>query len=223
MLADLNHPVANGEEVYDTTFENVQAGQRTSLLFRLANENGALVLGTGDLSELALGWCTYGVGDQMSHYNVNGSVPKTLIRHLIRWMIDTELHDAKTAAVLTEVVEDVISPNSCLPARTAPSEHRGRRRPVRAARFLPLLRHPLRLPPEQGRLPGAPDVVGLLRRPDDRQVADRVPQTVHGQPVQAHRDAQRAEKSGRAARSRARGDWRSPSDATARPWLDDLR
>ena len=85
MLEDIGHPAARGEAVYDTTYENVQAGARTSLLFRLANLHDALVIGTGDLSELALGWCTYGVGDQMSHYNVNASVPKTLIQHLIRW------------------------------------------------------------------------------------------------------------------------------------------
>ena len=90
MLKDLDHPAARGEPDYDVTFENVQAGERTSHLFRLANYHGALVLGTGDLSELALGWSTYGVGDQMSHYNVNASVPKTLIQFLIRWAIDTE-------------------------------------------------------------------------------------------------------------------------------------
>ena len=87
MLADLGHPFAGGEPVYDVTFENVQAGLRTDYLFRLANQRGGIVLGTGDLSELALGWCTYGVGDQMSHYNVNAGVPKTLIQHLIRWVI----------------------------------------------------------------------------------------------------------------------------------------
>ena len=76
MLADLGHPFADGEEVYDVTFENVQAGLRTDYLFRLANHRGGIVLGTGDLSELALGWCTYGVGDQMSHYNVNAGVPE---------------------------------------------------------------------------------------------------------------------------------------------------
>ena len=86
MLADLDHPFADGEEVYDVTFENVQAGLRTDYLFRLANHHHGIVLGTGDLSELALGWSTYGVGDQMSHYNVNGGVPKTLIQHLIRWV-----------------------------------------------------------------------------------------------------------------------------------------
>ena len=88
MLADIDHPFADGEPVYDVTFENVQAGLRTDYLFRLANHRGGIVLGTGDLSELALGWCTYGVGDQMSHYDVNAGVPKTLIQHLIRWVID---------------------------------------------------------------------------------------------------------------------------------------
>ncbi|MBU2698381.1 NAD(+) synthase [Pimelobacter sp. 30-1] len=94
MLEGLGHPFSEGEPVYDITFENVQAGLRTDYLFRLANHRGGIVLGTGDLSELALGWCTYGVGDQMSHYNVNAGVPKTLIQHLIRWVIDTDqLHD----------------------------------------------------------------------------------------------------------------------------------
>ena len=78
---------ARGEEVYDVTFENVQAGLRTDYLFRGANQRGGIVLGTGDLSELALGWCTYGVGDQMSHYGVNTGVPKTLMQHLIRWVV----------------------------------------------------------------------------------------------------------------------------------------
>jgi len=85
MLADMGHPFGRGEKVYDVTFENVQAGLRTDYLFRLANHLGGIVLGTGDLSELALGWATYGVGDQMSHYVVNSGVPKTLIQHLIRW------------------------------------------------------------------------------------------------------------------------------------------
>ncbi|MBI5311708.1 MAG: NAD(+) synthase, partial [Methylocystis sp.] len=110
MLADIDHPAARGEAVYDTTYENVQAGARTSLLFRLANRHGALVIGTGDLSELALGWSTYGVGDQMSHYNVNASVPKTLIQHLIRWCARDERFGAATAAVLEDVLATEISP-----------------------------------------------------------------------------------------------------------------
>ncbi len=110
MLADLGHAYTAGEALYDITFENVQAGERTSHLFRLANQHGAIVLGTGDLSELALGWCTYGVGDQMSHYNVNSSVPKTLIQHLIRWMITTSAYSQVTTDVLAEILDDVITP-----------------------------------------------------------------------------------------------------------------
>ncbi len=110
MLGDMAHPFAAGEKAYDVTFENVQAGLRTDYLFRLANQNGAIVLGTGDLSELALGWCTYGVGDQMSHYNVNGGVPKTLIQHLIRWVADTGLFSAETGDVLRRILATEISP-----------------------------------------------------------------------------------------------------------------
>ncbi|HKK46379.1 MAG TPA: NAD(+) synthase, partial [Balneolaceae bacterium] len=89
MLEDIDHPYSKGEDQFDVTFENVQAGDRTSHLFRLANLNDAMVIGTGDLSELALGWTTYGVGDHMSHYNVNVSVPKTLIQYLVRWVAET--------------------------------------------------------------------------------------------------------------------------------------
>jgi NAD+ synthase (glutamine-hydrolysing) len=110
MLQDMGHPFAGGEPVYDVTFENVQAGLRYDYLFRLANQRGGIVVGTGDLSELALGWCTYGVGDQMSHYNVNAGVPKTLIQHLIRWVISTDRFDERTNAVLGTIVEQEISP-----------------------------------------------------------------------------------------------------------------
>jgi NAD+ synthase (glutamine-hydrolysing) len=110
MLRDLGHPAAEGEPAYDVTYENVQAGERTSHLFRLANQHRALVVGTGDLSELALGWSTYGVGDHMSHYNVNASVPKTLIQFLIRWAIDTSLLGADAGEVLGSVLETEISP-----------------------------------------------------------------------------------------------------------------
>jgi NAD+ synthase (glutamine-hydrolysing) len=110
MLRDIGHPYAEGEPVYDVTFENVQAGERTSHLFRLANFHGGLVLGTGDLSELALGWATYGVGDHMSHYNVNASVPKTLIQYLIRWVIDREKFGDDAGAVLQSILDTEISP-----------------------------------------------------------------------------------------------------------------
>ena len=110
MLREMDHPFSRGEKVYDVTFENVQAGLRTDYLFRIANQRGGIVLGTGDLSELALGWSTYGVGDQMSHYNVNGGVPKTLIQHLIRWVVSSHQFDDRVNEVLTSVLDTEISP-----------------------------------------------------------------------------------------------------------------
>ncbi len=110
MFQDIGHPFARGEPAYDVTFENVQAGERTSHLFRLANLHQGLVLGTGDLSELALGWMTYGVGDHMSHYNVNVSVSKTLIQYLIRWVISSGQFDAATHKTLHAILDTEISP-----------------------------------------------------------------------------------------------------------------
>ncbi len=113
MLEDMGHPFSSGEEVYDVTFENVQAGLRTDYLFRIANQRRGIVLGTGDLSELALGWCTYGVGDQMSHYAVNTGVPKTLIQHLIRWVVDSEQLGGvgdEVNELLAEIVGQEITP-----------------------------------------------------------------------------------------------------------------
>ncbi|MEJ2456869.1 MAG: NAD(+) synthase [Novosphingobium sp.] len=110
MLEDIGHAFAGGEPVYDVTFENVQAGLRTDYLFRLASQHNGFVVGTGDLSELALGWCTYGVGDQMSHYAVNAGVPKTLIQYLIRWCARGDQFDAATDAVLLAILDTEISP-----------------------------------------------------------------------------------------------------------------
>ncbi|HDR9511268.1 NAD(+) synthase [Burkholderia cepacia] len=110
MLRDLDHPFSHGEARYDVTFENVQAGMRTDYLFRLANQHAALVVGTGDLSELALGWCTYGVGDQMSHYAVNASIPKTLVRYLVRWAAEQGPFAGAAGPVLHDVLETAISP-----------------------------------------------------------------------------------------------------------------
>ena len=110
MLEEIEHPYAAGEPVYDVTFENVQAGLRTDYLFRIANQRGGIVLGTGDLSELALGWATYGVGDQMSHYNVNGGIPKTFIQHLIRWVISSGQFEAAVGETLDGILDTEISP-----------------------------------------------------------------------------------------------------------------
>ncbi len=119
MLKDLRHPYAEGQRVYDVTFENVQAGERTSHLFRLANQHQALVVGTSDLSELALGWCTYGVGDQMSHYSINASVSKTLIKYLVSWVIGSRQFDEPTTRALQSILETEISPE------LVPGEERG--------------------------------------------------------------------------------------------------
>jgi NAD+ synthase (glutamine-hydrolysing) len=110
MLNEIGHPAGAGEAVYDVTYENVQAGLRTDYLFRIANQRGGIVLGTGDLSELALGWATYGVGDQMSHYNVNAGVPKTLIQHLIRWVVSSGQFDEEVGATLGAILDTEISP-----------------------------------------------------------------------------------------------------------------
>ena len=110
MLKGLGHPAGDGEPVYDVTFENVQAGLRTDYLFRAANQRGGIVLGTGDLSELALGWCTYGVGDQMSHYGVNAGIPKTLIQHLIRWVVSSGQFEGEVNDTLLAIVDQEISP-----------------------------------------------------------------------------------------------------------------
>jgi len=110
MLKDIDHPFTRGKKVYDIAFENVQAGQRSAHLFRLANMKNALVVGTGDLSELALGWSTYGIGDHMSHYNVNASVPKTLIQYLIRWVAQTHQFSTEVSDILLAVLSTEISP-----------------------------------------------------------------------------------------------------------------
>jgi NAD+ synthase (glutamine-hydrolysing) len=121
MLRDISHPFSDGQEQYDVTFENVQAGERTSHLFRLANHHSAIVVGTGDLSELALGWCTYGVGDHMSHYAVNASVPKTLIQHVIRWVAETHRFGPEASAAMLEILGTQISPE-LVPSRTGSNE-----------------------------------------------------------------------------------------------------
>lgn len=111
MLKTMGHPAGHGEAVYDITFENVQAGLRSDYLFRLANQRRGFVLGTGDLSESALGWTTYGVGDHMSHYSVNCGVPKSMMPDLIREaaqvLIEREL--VADPASLLDTVESIIA------------------------------------------------------------------------------------------------------------------
>ncbi|UAK40306.1 NAD(+) synthase [Gordonia bronchialis] len=238
MLADLDHPYSRGEKVFDVTFENVQAGERTSHLFRLANHLGAIVLGTGDLSELALGWCTYGVGDQMSHYNVNGSVPKTLIQHLIRWMIAVGEYSEDTTSTLVEILDDVISPELVPPGEDgAIQSTEDTVGPYELHDFF-LYYHT--------RFGYRPDKIAYLARqawgdrergpwsdmiaPERRNQYDAA--TIeHWLGVflkrfmanQFKRTAMpNGPKIGSGGSLSPRGDWRSPSDASARVWLDQL-
>ncbi|GAA1147990.1 NAD(+) synthase [Nocardioides aquiterrae] len=238
MLADLGHPFARGEEVYDVTFENVQAGLRTDYLFRLANHRGGIVLGTGDLSELALGWCTYGVGDQMSHYNVNAGVPKTLIQHLIRWVISSEQFDDETNDVLAEVVAQEITPE-LIPTREdqLPQSTEQSVGPYSLQDFT--LFHVLRYgyPPSK---------IGFLawhawhdrdagewppNFPDDRRVEFDLPTIRRWLEVfvkrffasQFKRSAlPNGPKVSHGGTLSPRGDWRMPSDASPAAWLAEL-
>ena len=154
MLTDLGHPFGRGEEVYDVTFENVQAGLRTDYLFRAANQRGGIVLGTGDLSELALGWCTYGVGDQMSHYGVNAGVPKTLMQHLIRWVVSSAQFEGRSTTTLARDPRPGDQPRArAHQGGRADPVDRGLRRPLRPAGLHALPRAATRLPAQQDRLP----------------------------------------------------------------------
>ena len=95
-------------QVHDVTYENAQARERTQILMDMANQSGGMVIGTGDMSELALGWATYN-GDHMSMYAVNASVPKTLVRHLVRYYADT-CGDQKLSEILLDVLDTPVSP-----------------------------------------------------------------------------------------------------------------
>jgi NAD+ synthase (glutamine-hydrolysing) len=119
MLKDLGHPFAEGQPVFDITFENVQAGERSNHLFRIANMKQAMVVGTSDLSELALGWATYGVGDHMAHYHVNASVPKSLMQHLVVWWAENYAHTEELSNTLNHIVHSEISPE------LIPAQHSG--------------------------------------------------------------------------------------------------
>ncbi|MEZ6019712.1 MAG: NAD(+) synthase [Planctomycetota bacterium] len=232
MLRDLGHPFADGEPVHDVTFENVQAGERTSHLFRLANHHGAIVVGTGDLSELALGWCTYGVGDQMSHYNVNASVPKTLIRYLIEWEAQAPGTSRKTAAVLRTILDTEISPELVPPGpdgkvqstegTIGPYElhdfalYSILRRGYRPSKIAYLLAHAwssdLPISPAAGKYP-MDEILRWLR-----VFLWRFFQT-----SQFKRSAlPNGPKVGSGGSLSPRGDWRAPSDSSSAPWIQDF-
>ncbi|HEY2877384.1 NAD(+) synthase [Nocardioides sp.] len=238
LLKDLDHPAAGGGATYDVTYENVQAGLRTDYLFRLANQRGGIVVGTGDLSELALGWCTYGVGDQMSHYNVNAGVPKTLIQHLIRWSIDSGQFDDAANEVLGEILEQEITPE-LIPTvegqRTQATEdtvgpyalqdftlYHVLRRGYRPTKIAFLAWHAWHDAAAGEWPPGFPD---------DRRPAYQLREIRHWLEVfcrrffasQFKRSAlPNGPKVSAGGTMSPRGDWRMPSDAAATAWLADL-
>ena len=243
MLRDIGHPFAEGHPIYDVTFENVQAGERTSHLFRLANLHNALVLGTGDLSELALGWATYGVGDQMSHYNVNASVPKTLIQHLIRWVIGSGQVGEETSATLQSILDTEISPE------LVPHTDEDRAQPAQStqAKIGPYELHDFNLY-FITRYGFRPSKVGYLSyyawhdktrgawpegiRVDQRTEYDlaTIKQWLEVflfrffQISQFKRSAMpNGPKVGSGGSLSPRGDWRAPSDSEAAIWLEELR
>ena len=239
MLSDLGHPFADGEPVYDVTFENVQAGLRTDYLFRIANHSGGIVLGTGDLSEFALGWCTYGVGDQMSHYSVNASVPKTLIQHLIRWEADRPEVSAEAKAVLIEILNTEISPE-LVPASAEGAIQRSEDTigPYELQDFH--LYYTLRygfLPSKVAYLAHhawGDRTVGMWppHFPESKRTQYTLPEIKKWLAVflrrffstsQFKRSAMpNAPKVGSGGSLSPRSDWRAPSDSSAEAWLDEL-
>jgi len=238
MLADLGHPAGRGEPAYDVTFENVQAGLRTDYLFRIANQRGGIVLGTGDLSELALGWCTYGVGDQMAHYGVNTGVPKTLMQHLIRWVIASGQFSTEVGQTLQSILDTTITPE-LVPTREgeAAQSTEAMIGPYALQDFTlyHVLRHGL-----------APSKIAFLAwhawsdaasgawppgYPDGARPAYSLAEIRHWMEVflrrffanQFKRSAlPNGPKVVRGGSLSPRGDWRMPSDASGRAWLDEL-
>jgi NAD+ synthase (glutamine-hydrolysing) len=239
MLTELGHPYSRGEQVYDVTFENVQAGLRTDYLFRLANQRGGIVLGTGDLSELALGWSTYGVGDQMSHYNVNGGVPKTLIQHLIRWVITADLFGAEVNSVLRSVLDTEITPELVPATADQPvqsSEAKVGPYALQDFSLFQVLRYGFR-PSKVAFL--AWHAWGDAERgdwptgfPPDKRPAYSLSEIRHWLTVfvqrfysfsQFKRSAlPNGPKVSSGGALSPRGDWRAPSDMSARVWLDEI-
>jgi NAD+ synthase (glutamine-hydrolysing) len=240
MLTEIGHPFSRGEPAYDVTFENVQAGLRTDYLFRIANQRGGIVLGTGDLSELALGWSTYGVGDQMSHYNVNGGVPKTLIQHLIRWVVSSKQFEAEVGEVLESVLDTEITPElvptgedeqvQSSEATVGPyslqdfSLFHVLRYGFRPSKIAFLAWHAWR-DPDHGDWPAG--------FPADKRPAYTLAEIRHWLEVFAQRFYSFSQfkrsalpngpKVSAGGSLSPRGDWRAPSDMSARIWLEEVR
>jgi NAD+ synthase (glutamine-hydrolysing) len=236
MLEEIDHPFAAGEPVYDVTFENVQAGLRTDYLFRIANQRGGIVLGTGDLSELALGWATYGVGDQMSHYNVNGGIPKTFIQHLIRWVISSRQFDDDVGETLGAILDTEISPELVPGDQLQSTESKVGPYALQDFNLFYVLRYGMR-----------PSKIGFLAWhawrdaaagdwppgfPDEKRAAYDLQEIRRWLEVFCRRYFAFAQfkrsalpngpKVSAGGSLSPRGDWRAPSDGSAAAWLADL-
>ncbi len=218
MLKDLGHPFAKGRKVYDIAFENVQAGERTSHLFRLANHHGGFVVGTGDLSELALGWCTYGVGDQMAHYNVNASVPKTLIQHLIGWVAKSGEFDATVKKALERALATEISPE-LVPGGQRTEDTVG---PYELQDFH--LYYTLRFgySPSKVAFLAAHAWKGKYKLPEIKKWLGVFLKRFFETSQYKRSAMPNAPKVGSGGSLSPRGDWRAPSDGNANAWLADL-
>lgn len=239
MLAAIDHPYGRGEPVYDVTFENVQAGLRTDFLFRLANHHQGLVIGTGDMSELALGWCTYGVGDQMAHYNVNAGLPKTLIQHVIRWAAG---HDDSVSSAARTILEQIVTAE--ISPELVPDQGQGVQSTQQAIGPYPLqdftLYHVLRYG-------FGPEKIAFLQfhawgdkdagswpfgYPEQDRISYDLPTIIHWMRLfmkrffatsQFKRSAMpNGPKVVAGGSLSPRGDWRAPSDGTAALWLASL-
>lgn len=241
MLEDIGHPIVHGSGSYDVTYENVQAGQRTSILFRLANRHNGLVLGTGDLSEIALGWATYGVGDHMSHYNVNASVPKTLIQYLLRWQATPGRVEEETRQVLLDILNTEISPE------LVPGNNGDNQPAQRTEDFI----GPYELQDFNiyytTRFGYRPSKVAFLAYnawrdktsgnwpdiPEEKRNEYTLDQIKHWLEVYCKRFYAMSQfkrsvmpngpKVGSGGSLSPRGDWRAPSDSSPAPWLEDLK
>jgi NAD+ synthase (glutamine-hydrolysing) len=239
MLEDLKHPYSEGKLDYDITFENVQAGERTNHLFRLANFHNGIVIGTGDLSELALGWCTYGVGDHMSHYNVNASVPKTLISYLVRWVAETGAVVEGQSQVLIDILETEISPelvpggaNDAKPAQS--TQERIGPYELQDFNLFYTLRYGFKPSKVAFMSYSAWHDSALGRWPDDAGARNEydLGAIKRNLSIFLYRFFKTSQfkrscvpngpKVGNGGSLSPRGDWRAPSDSEATVWLDDL-
>jgi NAD+ synthase (glutamine-hydrolysing) len=239
MLRNLQHPFSEGEPVYDVTFENVQAGLRTDYLFRAANQRNGIVLGTGDLSELALGWSTYGVGDQMSHYNVNGGVPKTLIQHLIRWVISSGQFSDEVGEVLQSVLDTEITPELVPSDAGAVQSSEAKVGPYPLQDFtlfhylrwgfrpakIAFLAHHAWGDVERGDWPVGfpPEKRGVFTIAEIRKWSEVFAQRYFSFAQFKRSALPNGPKVSAGGSLSPRGDWRAPSDMSARIWLEEIQ